>query len=128
MSCAIGLVALPDRLFWSDEYADAGAALASKRTIGGLLRTWSGTRTGGRPITLKIVRPYAWLTDEQAADLHALAAVPGQIYLLQLDARHFRIRFRDPPFNLTPLILACEAGETLSRGTLWEGEILLEEA
>lgn len=126
MSCSLGAVALPDQLFWSDEFADAEMATATRRTVGGASRYWQRSRSGGRLITLEVVRPWCWITLETVEALYALARAGGT-HLLTLDSHQFWIRFRDPPLDIQPLSLSRETGETLSSAPRWSGKILLEE-
>lgn len=94
----IDTIALPDGLFWSDEFAPLAVAHALKRRLDGGIVVYPRLLTAGRDITLVASDDYP-ITRAQAAALNALAAQVGASYALTLRDAAFQVMFRhqDPP-------------------------------
>lgn len=86
---------LPPELLWSDEFAWAGAALTSKRTLQGKMFVQASAIPGdsGRLITLG--NEHAWIPRADLLTLQAWSSQAGLEMLLRLhDGRGFQVIWR----------------------------------
>lgn len=100
-------VQLPRGLIWVDEFAWRPVEAATEYALNGALVHDSATRLAGRPITLQADADAGWngMTRAVVLAVHALAAVPGAVYVLTLaDGRSFDVSFAPQnPFEARPI-------------------------
>ncbi|GAB4210099.1 MAG: hypothetical protein Fur0019_17700 [Tibeticola sp.] len=75
---------LPYDLIWTDEYDWHPVQQAAEYSVSGALIIDVGLRQAGRPITLEGGDSFAWMTRAVADQLRAWAALPGEVFTLQL--------------------------------------------
>lgn len=87
---------LSDQLVWSDEFAWSPRAQTLTTGLTGKPVIQSGTRIGGRPITLKsFAADQGLVFRDTLLALYALAEAPDATYVLTLaDGRSYTVRFR----------------------------------
>jgi len=91
MPNTLNTVALPDNLYWSDEYEWSPVEQAVTPTLTGALIVEESTRLAGRPITLDGM----WVPRSTVEAVRALAAQPATPRTLTLaDGRTFTVLFR----------------------------------
>ncbi len=78
------LLALSDRLLWTDEYAWGAVVTEPRWGTNGALHVHVGKRLAGRPITLDGRSSSAWVSRTQCEQLRAWAALPGATFELVL--------------------------------------------
>ena len=76
------VLALSDRLLWTDEYAWTPVVTEQKWGTHGALIVHVGKRKAGRPITLDGRDSRAWIKRAQCDQLNAWAALPGAEFSL----------------------------------------------
>ena len=107
MAITLGGISLPDGtgtqgcLIWPDQYAWASAAIAPRRGVDGNLHVFTGTRDGGRPITLEARARVCWLSQSQVDTLYVLADAGGELALVW-GSDSYTVRFA-APLDITPV-------------------------
>lgn len=86
-------VELDDQFEWEDEFEWDAVAQAQDRSLSGALVVQYGSKTCGRPITLK-ANGGAWTPLSAVRQLEAMRDEPGRVMQLTLaDARVFHVMF-----------------------------------
>lgn len=105
-------------LLWVDEHGWVPVISNVTYSLTGALIVESGSRQGGRPITLSPPNAnMAWHTRATVDTLHAWAGAPGQQFELELDdGRTFNVMFRHQeasPIDSKPVVgfPAYQAGD-----------------
>ena len=75
---------LPDRLDWVNEFSWSPVASEARYGTDGALLLHVGLRQAGRPIELQGAATEAWLECGAVQQLHAWAALKGQVFELTL--------------------------------------------
>ncbi|CAI10232.1 hypothetical protein ebB249 [Aromatoleum aromaticum EbN1] len=106
----LGTVAIPEDVWWSDEFAWNPVAQATTRSLTGARLVQLGVKLKGRPITLASSERGGWVTRGTVLSLRALADVPGATYTLTLaDGRTFTVAFdADRDFIAAPVRPAAD--------------------
>lgn len=100
-------ITLHKDLLWSDEATWNPVEQTAKRTVTGAMVVQTGTRVGGRPITLEPEDDSSAPTTRAAVDaLRNWAAVPGKTMVLTLGGQVYNVIFRhqDGGFEATKWI------------------------
>lgn len=101
------VLALPDRLLWTNEYAWSPVAHEARWGTTGALMLHVAARQAGRPIELDGQLSEAWLDRATCAQLHAWAAAQGQRFELTLRGQARTVVFDHasggPAFEAEPL-------------------------
>lgn len=106
----LGAVAIPEDVWWTDEFAWTPVAQATTRSLTGARIVQLGVKLKGRPITLASSDRGGWVTRATVLALRALADAPGATYTLALaDGRSFTVAFdAERDFVATPLRPAAD--------------------
>lgn len=75
---------LPYDMQWTDEFDWHPVQQAAEYSTTGALIIDVGTRQAGRPITLEGGDSFAWVARSACDQLRAWAALPGEVFTLQL--------------------------------------------
>lgn len=87
-------IALPNELFWSDEFTWCPVSANHTRLLQGGFLVEESLATGGRSITLEGASDMAWVTRSTVASLIALRNQIGRTFTLTMkDARIFIVKF-----------------------------------
>lgn len=90
----LGALAIPRGMVWSDEFDWHAVEKSTQYSLTGALLVDVATRQAGRAITLQGSEDAGWIARSVLQQLHALAALPGAVHVLQLaDGRTFDVQF-----------------------------------
>jgi hypothetical protein len=88
----LGAIAIPEDVWWQDEFAWTPVEQATDRGLTGALIIDQGVKLGGRPITLISNAGGGWVPRSTVLALQAQRAVPATTYTLTLaDGRSFTV-------------------------------------
>jgi hypothetical protein len=108
-------VVLNNSLHWKDRHTQPLVAQAVKRLLGGAAVVRSTRLTGGMPITLEATEEYGWLSVATVKQLEAMAALPGEVYSLNINYSVYSVIFRhhdEPALDLRPLLPRIPEADT----------------
>lgn len=108
MTYALGSLTLPDDPVWVDEFDTSPVVQSIERTLTGKLIIEEATTTKGRFITLDV----AWLIRAELLALQALADIADTDYPLTIVQGSFTVRFRRPPYEVTPIRRLADPNST----------------
>ncbi len=101
MSITLNSIALPDGMIWEDEFSDSASESSEARVLSGKLVRQSGTKNGGRSITLS----GGWATRATVILLKTLQDTGNSATLTLHDSRTFTVYFADASaLSVSPVV------------------------
>lgn len=100
-------IALPEDMYWSDQYAWAPVEQTVERSITGALIIQASSRVAGAPVTLaSIDESTAWMPLTSVQQLMTWAAIPLQQMTLTINgsAKNVIFRHQDGPLEAKPVV------------------------
>jgi len=108
-------IALPDDLYWSDQFAWAPVEQTVERTITGALLIQAAARMAGGPITLQpLDDSSAWMPLSSVQQIAQWAATPLQQMTLTINGTPKTVVFRhqDGPLDAKPVVFYSDQQST----------------
>jgi hypothetical protein len=107
MAIQLDSLALPDDLYWSDEYESQSVSQSVRRTLDGGIVVYHSENSAGRAITLESSDESGWARRSLVKDIAALASVAGGQFVLVIRGEVFNVVFRhndEPAFNAQAVV------------------------